>query len=111
MCKKVLSIELRVNEFISYDRVPLYKKVDADLRAEFKFYFCSQTIIMKSLLTGFFFFCLFALSAQTVPAQRPVEERYAISYWWWVLGVILAIGAGILIYMLIKKDPKRDAIR
>jgi len=68
-------------------------------------------MIMKSLLTAFFSFCLSALSAQTVPAQQPVEEQYHISYWWWVLGVLLAIGAGIIIYMLIKKDPKRDAIR
>ncbi len=66
---------------------------------------------MKSLLTAVFVLCLFALFAQTVPVQKPVEERYHISYWWWVLGVILAIGAGIVIYMLIKKDPKRDAVR
>lgn len=66
---------------------------------------------MKSLLTAVFVFCSFALSAQTVPVQRPVEERYHISYWWWILGVLLAIGAGIVIYMLIKKDPKRDAVR
>lgn len=68
-------------------------------------------MIMKSLLTAVFAFCLSTLSAQTVPAQQPVEEQYQISYWWWVLGVLLAIGAGIIIYMLIKKDPKRDAIR
>ncbi len=66
---------------------------------------------MKPLLTASFVFYSFALFAQTVPAQRPVEEQYHISYWWWVLGVLLAIGLGGLIYMLIKKDPKRDAVR
>jgi len=66
---------------------------------------------MKSLLAAVFTFYLFALSAQTVPPDRPVEEQYHISYWWWVLGVLLAIGAGIIIYLLIKKDPKRDAVR
>ncbi len=66
---------------------------------------------MKSVLTAFFIFCLFSLQAQSVPVQQPVEEQYHMSYWWWVLGVLLAIGAGIIVYMLIKKDPKRDAVR
>lgn len=65
---------------------------------------------MKSFLTAVFLFILFSLAAQTVPMQ-PVEERHPISYWWWILGVLLAIGGGIIIYMLIKKDPKRDAVR
>ncbi len=66
---------------------------------------------MKSLLTAVFVFAVFSLIAQSVPVQQPVEERYHISYWWWILGVVLAIGGGILLYMLIKKDPKRDAVR
>ncbi len=68
-------------------------------------------INMKFLLTSVLVLGLFTLAAQTIPAQQPVEEQYHISYWWWVLGVLLAIGAGIIIYMLIKKDPKRDAVR
>lgn len=68
-------------------------------------------INMKPLFTALFVFCLLALHAQTVAASKPVEEQYHTSYWWWVLGVLLAIGAGIIIYMLIKKDPKRDAVR
>jgi phosphotransferase system glucose/maltose/N-acetylglucosamine-specific IIC component len=66
---------------------------------------------MKSLLTTAFMFCMSAAFTQTVPAPQPIEEQYHINYWWWVLGVALAIGAGIIIYMLIKKDPKRDAVR
>lgn len=66
---------------------------------------------MKFLLTAFCAICLLVLSAQSVTPPRPVEEQYHISYWWWVAGVLLAIGAGIVIYMLIKKDPKRDAVR
>lgn len=66
---------------------------------------------MKSLLSAAFVFCISVAFAQAVPAPQPVEERYRISYWWWVLGVLLAIGAGVVIYMLIKKDPKRDAVR
>jgi predicted outer membrane lipoprotein len=66
---------------------------------------------MKYVLTASLVFFIMSLNAQTVPPQRPVEERYHISYWWWILGVLLAIGAGIVIYMLIKKDPKRDAVR
>lgn len=66
---------------------------------------------MKLLLTAVFIFILFALHAQSVPVRQPVEEQYHISYWWWVLGVLLAVGGGIILYMLIKKDPKRDAVR
>ncbi len=66
---------------------------------------------MKSAFTAFFLFCIFSLQAQSASVQQPVEEQYHISYWWWIIGVLLAIGAGIVIYMLIKKDPKRDAVR
>lgn len=66
---------------------------------------------MKLLISIVFTFQLLAAYAQSVPVQQPVEERYQTNYWWWVLGVLLAIGAGIGLYMLIKKDPKRDAVR
>lgn len=66
---------------------------------------------MKSLLTAVFVFATSIVNAQSVEAPQPVEEQYHISYWWWVLGVLLAIGAGIILYMLIKKDPKRDAVQ
>lgn len=66
---------------------------------------------MKLLISTVFIFLLLAVYAQSVPVQQPVEERHPTSYWWWILGVLLAIGAGIGLYMLIKKDPKRDAVR
>lgn len=63
------------------------------------------------LLTGVFIIALLSLQAQSVPAQQPVEEQYHISSWWWTLGVLLAIAGGVILYMLVKKDPKRDAVR
>ena len=66
---------------------------------------------MKPLLTAFFVSCFLNVFAQTVPVQQPIEERYPVNYWWWILGVLLAIGVGILVYMLIKKDPKKDVVR
>jgi hypothetical protein len=92
-------------------RLQMCIKNGNDLIAKIKFYICTKAINMKTLLTAFFAFYSFAIYAQTVPAQQPVEERYHISYWWWVLGVLLAIGIGVLVYILIKKDPKRDAVR
>ncbi|MGI8636859.1 MAG: hypothetical protein ACR2KZ_15805 [Segetibacter sp.] len=66
---------------------------------------------MKSLITSFLVFCITVTFAQTVPVQQPVEERYQPNYWWWLLGVLVSIGVGVIIYLLIKKDPKRDAVR
>ncbi len=65
---------------------------------------------MKPLLTAAFVFCFSVAFTQTTSIQ-PVEQQYHVSYWWWILGVFLAVGAGIVLYMLIKKDPKRDAVR
>ena len=48
-------------------------------------------------------------AAQSVPLQQPIEEQYHVNYWWWFIGVVLAIGAGIAAYMILKKDPRRDA--
>jgi hypothetical protein len=66
---------------------------------------------MKGLISATFLFFATLAFGQTVAPQHPVEEQYHISYGWWILGVLLAIGVGIALYMLIKKDPKRDAVR
>jgi hypothetical protein len=29
--------------------------------------------------------------------------------WWWLLGVILILAAGMGLYVLIKKNPRKDA--
>ena len=75
------------------------------------FYFVDKPIEMKSLLS--FTFLLFANTVfalqSTVATPMPAEETRPTSYWWWVIGVILAIAAGMLLYLLIKKDPRKDA--
>ena len=63
---------------------------------------------MKNLQAIFFLLISASAMAQaTVP--QPVEERYPINYWWWILGVAIVLGLGIGAYMLIKKDPRKDA--
>jgi phosphotransferase system glucose/maltose/N-acetylglucosamine-specific IIC component len=65
---------------------------------------------MKRLLP--FVFSILAQSAfafQTAVNSMPPEETKPTSYWWWIIGVILAIALGMLLYILIKRDPKRDA--
>lgn len=66
---------------------------------------------MKRLLS--FIFLLFAKTLfafqNTVTSPIPTEETKPTNYWWWTIGVILAIGLGMLLYRLIKKDPKKDA--
>lgn len=75
------------------------------------FNFDCKSFVMKLLFTAVFVFALFAVSAQSSALPQPAEQQYHISYWLWVLGVLLALGAGIILYMLIKKDPKRDAVK
>ncbi|HEX8462671.1 MAG TPA: hypothetical protein VF623_14625 [Segetibacter sp.] len=66
---------------------------------------------MKALMIAVFVFVVSSVSAQTTVAPQPIEEQYHISYWWWILGVLVALGVGIAIYMLIKKDPRKDVVR
>ena len=39
----------------------------------------------------------------------PIEETSHISWWWWIIGVILILGGGMLLYVLMKKNPRKDA--
>ena len=66
---------------------------------------------MKKIFTTVLLSYITVAIGQSVPVQQPVEEQYHFNYWWWVIGVVLALAGGMLIYMLIKKDPKRDAVR
>jgi phosphotransferase system glucose/maltose/N-acetylglucosamine-specific IIC component len=66
---------------------------------------------MKTFFTAIFVLCMTAVFSQTVPPLQPVEEQHQTNYLAWAIGVLLAIGAGVVLYMLIKKDPKRDAVR
>lgn len=53
----------------------------------------------------------FSAYTQNVGVQHPIEERHDTNYGWWVLGVLLILAAGIGLYMFIKKDPRKDAVR
>lgn len=46
---------------------------------------------------------------QATPPAAPIEEREHISWWWWVIGVVLVLAGGMLLYVLMKKDPRKDA--
>ncbi len=66
---------------------------------------------MKRLLPfAFLLLAQLAYAFQNSGITTPPEETKPASNWWWVIGVALAIGLGMLLYVLIKKDPKRDAI-
>ncbi len=45
---------------------------------------------------------------QIAPPERPIEERPGFSWWWWVVGVIITFAVGILLYVAIKKNPRKD---
>lgn len=66
---------------------------------------------MKIVSATAFLLITLASFAQKVPVQQPIEEQHPTNYLWWAIGVLLALGGGIALYMAIKKDPKRDAVR
>ena len=50
-----------------------------------------------------------AVARQVQAPNAPIEERKKFSWWWWVVGVIIAIAGGMLLYILIKRNPRKDA--
>ncbi len=64
---------------------------------------------MKFILMILLSFDMVAAAAQnTLPA--PIEERHPFNYTWWIIGVVIVLALGIGLYLLIKKDPKKDAV-
>lgn len=64
---------------------------------------------MKSFFLALFTF-IFIIGFAQNPSTLPIEERHSTHYGLWILGVILVIAAGVALYMLIKKDPRKDAV-
>lgn len=68
-----------------------------------------KRIFMKTLLT--LVLTCFASSVfafQDTAATMPPEETRPTTYWWWVLGVIITLSVGMLLYKMLKKDPRKD---
>lgn len=66
---------------------------------------------MKYLMTASILIFTSAIFGQTVDVQQPIEERIRTNQWWWLLGVVITLAIGIAIYMAIKKNPRKDAVR
>ena len=49
------------------------------------------------------------IARQVQPLEPPLEERKKFSWWWWVIGVIVTLAGGMLLYVLIKRNPRKDA--
>jgi len=45
---------------------------------------------------------------QAAPPVTPIEERKSPNWLWWAIGVALGVGGGVLLYFLIKKNPRQD---
>lgn len=52
---------------------------------------------------------IISIARQVQPPEAPIEERKQFSWWWWAVGVIIAIAGGMLLYVLIKRNPRKDA--
>ena len=61
-----------------------------------------KTLAAASILSS-----LAAFSQANTPA--PVEQTHTVSHWWWLISVAVAFALGIAAYMLIKKNPRKDA--
>ena len=68
-----------------------------------------KTFFMKKFLTIIFLFSAIISEAQnTTPA--PIEQTTEMSFWWKVISIVIGLGLGIAAYMLIKKNPRKDAV-
>ena len=65
---------------------------------------------MKALFTTVFVVIVTTVFAQSVEVQQPIEQQYRVSSWWWLLGVIIALVLGACVYLLMKKNPRKDAV-
>lgn len=65
---------------------------------------------MKRITTTSLLLITSTLYAQTVPVQKPIEDRVKMNQWGWLLGVAIIIAIGIWVYMMIKKNPRKDAV-
>ncbi|MDB5191908.1 MAG: hypothetical protein JWQ96_1471 [Segetibacter sp.] len=64
---------------------------------------------MKRLLPFVFLLISTYIFAQNEDARTmPPEDTRPDTNLWWILGVIIAIGLGMVLYILIKKNPKKD---
>lgn len=52
---------------------------------------------------------LHAVARQVQAPDAPIEERKQFSWWWWVVGVVVALAGGMLLYVIIKRNPRKDA--
>ena len=50
-----------------------------------------------------------AIARQVQAPKAPIEERKQFNWLWWAIGVIIAIAGGMLLYVLIKRNPRKDA--
>jgi phosphotransferase system glucose/maltose/N-acetylglucosamine-specific IIC component len=65
---------------------------------------------MKRLLPVVFILLAgYSYAFQTSGITTPPEETRPSNNWWWLIGVVLAIALGMVLYLLIKKNPRKDA--
>ncbi len=68
-----------------------------------------KLFLMKKFLTFIFLISTIVIQAQnTTPA--PIEQTTEMSFWWKVISIVIGLGLGIGAYMLIKKNPRKDAV-
>ncbi len=63
---------------------------------------------MKKSLPFVFLMLSTLLFAQNEENRMPPEDTRPDTDLWWILGVILAVGLGMVLYILIKRNPKKD---
>ena len=54
--------------------------------------------------------CYFSTAYSQSDSTGAIETRHPVNQWWWVISVVIALALGILAYMLIKKNPRKDAV-
>ncbi len=64
---------------------------------------------MKKILSLIFLISSIVTHAQNITPE-PIEQTTEMSFWWKIISIVIGLGLGIAAYLLIKKNPRKDAV-
>lgn len=67
------------------------------------------SLIMKYFITALSLAFLTVMTYAQPAPPAPLEQTDSTHFWWKIISVVIGLGLGIVVYMLLKKNPRKDA--